>query len=824
MTRLRSIAGGKNSQKASTPFPSQGPAAEKAAWYVDHGYVPIPIASRTKSPGTGWNLRTLESARPSLEKDFADPAANVGVLLGAPSGNLTDVDLDCAEVVKVGGRFLPRTPMSFGRQSAPRSHAIYRCPKVKTERFFDPRKPADQEHGTLVEVRSDGCQTVFPGSVHPSGEVVRFEIEPGTPAEVKALDLRRAVAKLAAAALLGRYWPKAGRHEAQLALAGGLLEAGWADLDADSFLCAVCFLAGDEDADKRHRTVVSTRERLDAGEHVTSWSRLSSAVGDDVVVAVRKWLAVRDGVVVRISADIRQMTNEAERALAREGGKDCAQQIYARGPHLVRVEGDTPIFAELPKAAVLEAVSANAVWIAVDAKGEKPVRPPKDVIDALIARRRYPRLPRAKLITQRPVMLPDRTLLLTRGFHADGGILYLPKEEFPEFADIQRDEADEKAKAAAAVLLDAIEEFRFESEADRAAAMAVPLTIVGRAAFTGPCPMFLIDAADGGEGKGLLANTLAIMATGRPPPTEHFVSDENEQRKRLTTHAKRGSQVMNFDNVDCEISGAPLEAVLTTTTYGDRLLGANDYLEADWRTVVLGTANNATIGDTMYRRILAPRLACGVESPERRKFKRSEAELLKLAAEPRMVMALLTMLRAYVVAGMPRQADVGAWGSYGGWAELVVGTLLFAGLPNPIEIVDRFAKRADPRRMYEHQFVEAFAWLVAEHGQPVTASGFLGLLESPGDLISKHGGTAREKIDDFRRGALGLLSMRRRQEDVDTLSEVKLGILLGQLAGKVRGGRRIARVDEALTKSRRTPTRWTIEVVGDTWEGMGDAL
>ena len=79
----------------------------------------------------------------------------------------------------------------------------------------------------LVEYRSTGTQTIFPGSIHPSGEPIEWE-EFDDPLPIDGRVLKDTVAKLAAAALMARHWPEEGsRQNAALALAGGLLHAGW---------------------------------------------------------------------------------------------------------------------------------------------------------------------------------------------------------------------------------------------------------------------------------------------------------------------------------------------------------------------------------------------------------------------------------------------------------------------------------------------------------------------------------------------------------------------------------------------------------------------
>ncbi len=48
--------------------------------------------------------------------------------VGPASGGVVDVDLDCAEAIKIADLYLPPTGAEFGRPSKPRSHRLYRSP------------------------------------------------------------------------------------------------------------------------------------------------------------------------------------------------------------------------------------------------------------------------------------------------------------------------------------------------------------------------------------------------------------------------------------------------------------------------------------------------------------------------------------------------------------------------------------------------------------------------------------------------------------------------------------------------------------------------
>jgi len=274
---------------------------EAAIEYIRRGYAPIPIERGKKSPDTRKGWQDERHTEDGVWDTFADNG-NVGLILGAPSGDLVDVDLDTPEAVQLAPVFLPPTGMVSGRLSAQRSHYWYRCPVPKRITCNDTPDDVAKTSGksVLLEVRSNGCQTVVPPSVHPSGELYLFDddVDPpgGTPAEVDHDTLIRCVSRLAACAVLARRWPGVGvRHEAHLALAGFLLTGGLSGADAKKIIHGVARLTHSDDPETHVRGVDDTLEKLKTGENITGGSRLAELLrgnGTKSVRQCRKWLGL----------------------------------------------------------------------------------------------------------------------------------------------------------------------------------------------------------------------------------------------------------------------------------------------------------------------------------------------------------------------------------------------------------------------------------------------------------------------------------------------------------------------------------------------------
>lgn len=165
---------------------------EVAVDYRRRGWSPIPIKYKDKRCIVdNWPNLNIEEER--LHEHFDRTQQNIGVLLGPPSEGLVDIDLDHPVAIALAPQFLPPTGAVFGRPGKPRSHWLYKSDIHKIE----PKRLPDKK--VVVEIRGAG-QSVFPGSVHESGELIEWASDL-PPAEVEAEDLLQAVGQLYEAAL-----------------------------------------------------------------------------------------------------------------------------------------------------------------------------------------------------------------------------------------------------------------------------------------------------------------------------------------------------------------------------------------------------------------------------------------------------------------------------------------------------------------------------------------------------------------------------------------------------------------------------------------------
>ena len=251
--------------------------------------------------------------RAAFEEYTAGGSTNLGVLLGEASGDLIDVDLDHPAAMRLKSYLLPHTAAIHGRETSRKSHYWYRAkpgtlPATRRLRIPD---ASGRGSGVSVEIRGNGAQTLVPPSIHPAtAETYEWEGEPWGgdegPALVDGTELLAQVILLGLCAVLLDAWPGPGqRHDAYVALAGGLLRYGdsqtvhpfW-ERNAALVIRTLALATHDEDgAEQREREAIyTTKRRLREGGEATGFTRLAEYIGEESVQIVER--LVRDAEAV----------------------------------------------------------------------------------------------------------------------------------------------------------------------------------------------------------------------------------------------------------------------------------------------------------------------------------------------------------------------------------------------------------------------------------------------------------------------------------------------------------------------------------------------
>lgn len=221
----------------------------EAEHYIAKGWRIVPVPRGEKAPKeVGWpdTVWTAEHVN----------GGNIGVILGPVSKGLCDIDLDSHWALVLAPHFLPSTA-TFGRASKPRSHWLYYCEGLRSQRFSFER----QGKVELVEVRAQnasndrcGHQSVFPGSTHKSGESIVWDPDGADAiARVERGALLWAVTRLSVACVIAEGWePGTQRNNKARAWAAGLLALGWTPDEISMLFGAVFDAAGVEEPQRQN--------------------------------------------------------------------------------------------------------------------------------------------------------------------------------------------------------------------------------------------------------------------------------------------------------------------------------------------------------------------------------------------------------------------------------------------------------------------------------------------------------------------------------------------------------------------------------------------
>jgi len=673
-------------------FASPGDAA---VFYKSLGWEALVLPPREKAPKGKWG-RTIEREDVDLFLAFGQES-NVGIALGERSNGLIDIDNDWPEANLISNLVFASYP-SFGRETSPNSHRFVRAVLRKNLPFQIPASAQglfNTDKATVLELRGNKLQTMVPPSVHPNGERLRWHNDPRTIPDVDGAELERYAGCVAfLAVILNRYPRGSGnRDNICLALTGTLIRAGFTDEEIDAWVTHIATLAGDEQAEKRGGKAAASREKFEAGEETWGLPTLCEFLGiEPMEKKLREWLGggedgdgVDPNAIVVRPGELPQAVDRAEQALIDKG-----VDIFQRFESLVRVATiQTAAEAEGIKretgALVLQTVTSpwlreqfarHAKWAKKQKKKLIPVDPPTDAATAYLARVGNWRLRFLKGVIQAPTLRPDGTVLQDKGYDALTGLLYDPgKTEFDRIPD---QPTMEEARAALNLLRQPFREFYFDSEPHRSVALAAVMTALVRRMFPS-APLFAIDAPTAGSGKSLLSEIVCIIATGHKPAMMSQGKSDEENEKRLSSVLMAGDPVIVIDNCDRPIQGDFLCTMLTQEKVRPRVLGQSEVRNVPTGSLVIATGNNLELAGDITRRTLFCRIDTGTERPDQLDYS-FDAIVETTQMRPRLVVAALTILRAYIAAGRPMPLK--KIGSFEQWG-LIREALVWLDQPDP---------------------------------------------------------------------------------------------------------------------------------------------
>lgn len=295
-------------------------------------------------------------------------------------------------------------------------------------------------------------------------------------------------------------------------------------------------------------------------------------------------------------------------------------------------------------------------------------------------------LPPVQGVVRAPFLRADGTVCAQLGYDPASGN-YLATTSH---TTVPQHPTPQQVQDAVDLIDDMIHDFPLPTSPDRAHIFALLLTPLIRH-LVPLTPLFVLDGNGPGVGKNLLAESCMYITTGEWVQTDPLPLDTEEQRKQITALLSTGRSVAMFDEAHI-VGGTSLARLITSTTWGDRLLGYSRQVSYPNRITVVALGNNVEIQGDMPRRTIMIRLQSELAHPyDRQDFRHNDLRIWVEQNRDEMLAALLTLLVAWHQAGRPAGAD--RLGSFDQWAAIIGGTLTNAGVEGFLTNLDAMRER-----------------------------------------------------------------------------------------------------------------------------------
>jgi hypothetical protein len=419
------------------------------------------------------------------------------------------------------------------------------------------------------------------------------------------------------------------------------------------------------------------RAMIDAGDYYQHGGEVATIGAPPVIVAKRGRRKKDDGRVIG--------KNQMERA---------GQRIYPKSEH-----------------GVMEAMSRVARYEEPDRKGKlHAIPPPMSVAKMLMARGDGLKLPLLKTVLDRPTINAEGELMLTPGYDAETGLfLAFDPSDFPTIPDKP---TKDDARDGLEILKGLCPEFPFVTPADRSVYLSYLLTGVSRTALSA-APGYGFTATKPRTGKSKLSNSGHMIASGETTSVVTWSPKEEENETRLDTALLAGVSNLAVDNINVVVQSAKLCSMTTEERLTVRVFHTQKKKEMPSVALISLNGNNLQFAGELAKRILRCSLDADVDKPELRVF--TSVDPVEQIREDRgkFVMAALTILRAFVVAGYP-VAPPTPWGGFEDWNRWVRAALIWLDEPDPYDVMNAAIEDNEERQQQKRMFAALEGVFVVE--------------------------------------------------------------------------------------------------------------
>ena len=255
------------------------------------------------------------------------------------------------------------------------------------------------------------------------------------------------------------------------------------------------------------------------------------------------------------------------------------------------------------------------------------------------------------------------------------------------------------------VLLDLLVDFPFKSDADLQNFLGLLLTPIVAPALDGNRPMHLLHAPLERTGKTkLAAEVFGGVILGRETPAMQLTENDEERDKRIIAMLLQGETMLHLDNLTAYVDSAAVSSLLTAATYSGRLLGASRIINLRNNLTVVASGNNVQASGEIAKRIVPIMLQPKNAHPERRTdFQHPDLPAYVRENRCRILSCLLGMVENWLASGKPPHKTL--LGGFESWSGVVGGILAANGFMHWRANESAWQAQADPKGAEMEAFV-----------------------------------------------------------------------------------------------------------------------
>ncbi len=388
--------------------------------------------------------------------------------------------------------------------------------------------------------------------------------------------------------------------------------------------------------------------------------------------------------------------------------------LFNYGEVLTRVQGHEtqPMLRDAFHAQLVDVVSCFHYTEATDKRPAVfvPQWPDSQTVGAVMSK--ASEFSPLKRVVRVPFLRPDGTVCTTDGYDTDTATVLVTNGLAVETPSTP---SQQDVQAAASFLMDEwLGDFPLQTQADRANTLALLLTPFIRG-LVPLVPLAVVNGLEAGVGKNLMADCIAILATGEAAMPLPWVANDEEMRKQITASFMSGAEMFVFDEAH-SIEGAQVARALTSLTYGDRILGASTMCKFPNQATWVSLGNQVHVNGDMSRRVyfisMSP-VGTTLSDRDQREYRHPEILAWTLENRAQLVSAALTVLSGWFSAGKPAYSRGASLGSFEPWDRMMSSVTAYAGYPHFLTDVKDRRSESD----FDHAYWEAHvAWLASVFG------------------------------------------------------------------------------------------------------------